>query len=83
VEAEMAHIVWNFLLTAGAGIVGWWVISQTKEIKRIEILLNRTREEVARDYVAKAELDKSMERIMDSIDKIDKKLDDFLISKTK
>ena len=40
-EQEMFHLIWNFLLTAGAAGVGWWVINQANELKRIEILLNR------------------------------------------
>ena len=50
-DNEMTHLIWNFVLTAGAAGVGWWVINMHNELKRVEILLNRTREEVARDYI--------------------------------
>ena len=39
-EPEMLHLIWNFILTAGAAAVGWWVINQANELKRIEILLS-------------------------------------------
>ena len=33
-STEMMHLIWNFLLTAGAAGVGWWVINQANELKR-------------------------------------------------
>ena len=79
----MTHLLWNFILTAGAASVGWWVINMHNELKRVEILLNRTREEVARDYIQKDDLERAMRPIVESIEKIDSKLDDFLISNQK
>ena len=80
---EMTHLILNFELTAGAAGVGWWVINMHNELKRVEILLNRTREEVARDYIQKDDLERAMRPIVESIEKIDSKLDDFLISNQK
>ena len=45
------------------------------EAKRIDILLNKTREEMAKDYVTKNELKDDMAILMDRIDKIGEKLD--------
>jgi hypothetical protein len=53
------------------------------ELKRVEVLLNKTREEVNRDFVSKEDLHKDMERMMDSLDNINKKIDDFLLSNQK
>ena len=61
----------------------WFIIQQHNELKRLEILLNRTREEVNRDFVSKEDLHKDMERMMDSLDTINKKIDDFLLSNQK
>ena len=36
-----------------------------------------------RDFVSKEDLHKDMERMMDSLEKIDKKIDDFLLSNQK
>jgi len=49
--------------------------SNTSEAKRIDILLNKTREEMAREYVTKNELKDDMQVLMDRIDKIGEKLD--------
>tara|TARA_X000000368_G_C22915056_1_gene660390 strand:+ start:763 stop:939 length:177 start_codon:yes stop_codon:yes gene_type:complete len=53
------------------------------ETKRLEILLNRTREEMNRDFVSKDDLQKDMTRMMDSLESINKKIDDFLLSNQK
>jgi len=47
----------------------------TEESKRLDILLNKTREEIAKDYVTKTELRDDMGILMDRIDKIGEKLD--------
>jgi regulator of replication initiation timing len=49
--------------------------SNTQENKRLDILLNKTREELAREYVTKNELKDDMAVLMDRIDKIGEKLD--------
>ena len=46
-----------------------------KEVKRIQILLNKTREEIAKEYVTKSELKDDMSNIIDRIKLIDEKLD--------
>ena len=45
------------------------------EQKRLDILVNKTREEIARDYVTREQLEKDLEKLIDSIDKIDEKID--------
>ena len=47
----------------------------TEESKRLDILLNKTREEIAKDYVTKNELKDDMGRLMDRMEKISEKLD--------
>jgi hypothetical protein len=49
--------------------------SNTQENKRLDILLNKTREEIAKDYVTKNEVKDDMGILMDRIDKIGEKLD--------
>ena len=49
--------------------------SNTAENKRLDILLNKTREEIAKDYVTKNEVKDDMGILMDRIDKIGEKLD--------
>ena len=75
-ELEMSHLIWNVVLTLLTGMpLAWWVRSTHDEIRRQDILLNKTREEIARDYVSKRELAEDMNRILDAIEKLNDKLD--------
>lgn len=70
-----AHLVWNVILTLLLGPLGLLVRNILSEQKRLDILLNKTREEVAKDYVTRDELAEDMERLMRSIERIDAKID--------
>jgi hypothetical protein len=48
---------------------------KSDEIQRIQILLNRTREEVAKEYVTKQEVHADINRVLDRLDRLDEKLD--------
>ena len=67
--------VWNVVLTAAVGFVGWWAKSQHDEIKRVQILLNRTREEVAKEYVTKHDSSEVLSQIMNKFDRLEEKID--------
>jgi hypothetical protein len=41
----------------------------------MQVLLNKTREEMARDYMTKAEANSDMNRIIDRLEALDAKLD--------
>jgi hypothetical protein len=71
----MESVVWNIILTAGIGFVGWVLRDKAEEINRLQILLNRTREEVAKEYVTKAEVHADINRVLDRLDRLDEKLD--------
>ena len=45
------------------------------EAKRIDILLNKTREEIAKDYVTKQEVKDDMNILMDRLEKLHEKVD--------
>ena len=49
------ELLWSAGLTGLLGIVGWIIRSQHAETQRMQVLLNKTREEMARDYMTKAE----------------------------
>lgn len=74
-DIEMSHLIWNVILTLLIMPLAWWVRSTHDEIRRQDILLNKTREEIARDYVSKRELAEDMNRILDAIEKLNDKLD--------
>ena len=67
--------VWNIILTIAVSAVGFIVKNSFDEIKRIQILLNRTREELPKEYVTKAQLDADINRIFDRLDRLEAKID--------
>ena len=71
----MDNMVWNIVLTAGFGLISWILKEKSDELSRITILLNRTREEVAKEYVTKTEVHADINRVLDRLDRLDEKLD--------
>lgn len=74
--------VWNAALTIILALVGWGVKERDKrndnqgdEIQRLQVLLNRTREEIAKEYVTKVEVHADINRVLDRLDRLDVKLD--------
>ncbi len=74
---EMAAL-WNVGLTAGVGFIAWWAKSQHDELRRVQILLNRTREEMAKEYVTKADSSAVMSQIVARFDRIEEKIDKLM-----
>ena len=68
-------IVWNILITLVFVPILNSIRVNTQELKRLEILVNKTREELAKEYVTKNELKDDMTILMDRIEKISLKLD--------
>ena len=68
-------MVWNILITLVFVPILNSIRVNTQELKRLEILVNKTREELAKEYVTKVELKDDMGILMDRIDKIGEKLD--------
>ncbi len=69
------YLFWNIFITLVLAPILYSIRQNTSEAKRIDILLNKTREEMAREYVTKNELKDDMQVLMDRIDKIGEKLD--------
>jgi hypothetical protein len=69
------YLFWNIFITLVLAPVLYSIKQNTQENKRLDILLNKTREEIAKDYVTKNELKDDMAVLMDRIDKIGEKLD--------
>jgi predicted DNA-binding protein YlxM (UPF0122 family) len=70
--------LWNAALSLVSALILFWVKMSTDEMKRIQILLNRTREEIAKEYVTKSEVHNDINRVLDRIDRLEKKIDDFM-----
>jgi hypothetical protein len=69
------YLFWNIFITLVLAPVLYSIRQNTEEAKRLDILLNKTREEIAREYVTKNEVRDDMGILMDRIDKIGEKLD--------
>ena len=69
---------WNIVMTLVFAPIIHSIRTNATELKRIDILLNKTREEVAKDYVTKMELTISIDRVIDRLDKLDEKMDKLI-----
>jgi predicted nuclease with TOPRIM domain len=71
----MEHTIWNAILSVGVSVVGFVLKSVFDELNRLQVLINKTREEVAKDYVTKSQLDADINRIFDRLDRLESKID--------
>ena len=67
-------IFWNVVLTLVIAPAIWWCRNLMGEVKRIDILLNRTRE----DYSTKQELREDMRMVTEALHRLEDKLDKVL-----
>ena len=63
--------LWSSVLTLGVGFMGFVLRGYVLEVQRLQILLNRTREE----YVTKVDSNQVLGQIMSKFDRIEEKLD--------
>jgi hypothetical protein len=68
-------MLWNTVLSVLLGLIGWVLKEKSYELNRITILLNRTREEIAKEYVTKVEVHADINRVMGRLEVLDAKLD--------
>ena len=71
---EMDAIL-NILFAVIISGLSWWIKTQKEELDRVRILLNRTREELAKDYVSKADSNQVLAQIMSKFDRLEEKID--------
>ena len=67
---EMTDL-WSSVLTLGVGFIGFVLRGYVLEVQRLQILLNRTREE----YVTRVESTQVLSQIMGKFDRIEQKID--------
>jgi hypothetical protein len=70
-----AMLFWNIILTMVVVPFGWAFNKMFQEVKRIQILLNKTREEYAR----KDDVKDDVHEIMDAMRRLEDKLDKILM----
>ena len=67
-------IFWNIILPLVIAPAFWAFRNLLNEVKRIDILLNRTRE----DYVTRSEMRDDMKVVVDALHRVEDKLDRVL-----
>lgn len=74
-------MLWNVALSAIVMVMGFMLKGKFEELDRLGILLNKTREEVARDHITRAEVRADMEKLLNHVDarfnRIEVKLDEL------
>ena len=68
------YLFWNLFITLVLAPLISSIRQNASEAKRIDILLNKTREELAREYVTKQELKNDFDVLITRIDKLGEKL---------
>ena len=74
-------IVWTGGLTLFTGLFAYIAHEKFSELARITILLNRTREEIARDNVTNAEVERITDHIDQRFNKREAKIDQLIAQK--
>jgi hypothetical protein len=72
------EIIWSGILTVAFGVSGFILKAFYAEQQRQQILLNKTREELARDYVTRVDMHADINRVITRIDNLDAKIERLL-----
>ena len=70
--------VWNVFLSFLSAALLLWVKISHDEVKRLGILLSKTREENAEKFVTKGDMHADINRVLARLDRMDEKLDAFM-----
>jgi len=70
--------IWNVLLSFLSAALLLWVKISHDEVKRLGILLSKTREEHADKFVTKHDMHADINRVLARLDRLDEKLDTFM-----
>lgn len=74
----MELMIWNVVLSFISAIVLWMLKSHADEVKRVSILLSKTREENAEKFVTRNDVHNDITRVIHRLDKLDEKIDAFM-----
>jgi predicted transcriptional regulator len=72
------NTIWSAGLSLIMGAVWFFVREKFEDVKRIERLLNITREEIARDYVTQTEIQRITDHIDQRFNKLEAKIDQLI-----
>ena len=74
-SADMEMMLWNIVLSVVVAVMGFFLRGKIDELDRLGILLNKTREEVAREHVTRAEVNVMVDRLGDRFDRAFERLE--------
>lgn len=70
-----SYLIWNVILTLVYAPMLYSIRQNAQESKRIDILINKTREEMARSYVTKQDLAEDIDRVISNLERLESKID--------
>ena len=73
------YLFWNIFITLVLAPILYGIRQNFTESKRLDILLNKTREEIPTKYATKEELKDDVSQILDRFDRLEEKLDKVLV----
>lgn len=75
---DSLNTVWSAGLTMATTVIGFLLKEKFGELSRLSILLNKTREEIARDYVTQTEVQRITDHIDQRFNKLEAKIDQLI-----
>jgi len=72
------NTIWSAALSLIMGAIWFFIREKFDELKRIDILLNKTREEIARDYATNSEVQRVTDHIDQRFNRLEAKIDQLL-----
>lgn len=76
----MDMMLWNLILSMLVVMLGYFLREKSEELQRMSVLLNKTREEIAKEYVTKTEVHNDINRVLDRLEALDEKLERLIRS---
>jgi hypothetical protein len=71
----MEMMLWNIILSAAVAVMGFLFKGKIDELDRLGILLNKTREEIAREHVTRSEMNTMVDKLGDRFDRAFERLE--------
>jgi len=75
VENLSPVLFWNVILTLVFAPLFYSIRQNSDETKRINILISKTREEIATNYISRKTFDADIGRILNILEKLERKID--------
>ena len=72
------NLIWSTVLSVALGGLWFFIRERIEEVKRIDILLNKTREEIARDYATNTEVQRITDHIDQRFNRLEAKIDQLI-----